>query len=170
VVLGVLLSGILSGWAQTPPSEYHVKAVYLYNFGKFVRWAGDTRPANSPRFYVCVLGNDPFGPVLDMVLENETINGKPAQARRMAGPAEASDCSILFISASESSRLPQILSGLNPGVLTVSDMDRFAERGGMIQFVWDGPRIRFEANRAAAAKAGLTLDSDLLNVAVKVRP
>jgi hypothetical protein len=145
--------------------------VYLYNFGKFVRWSPGSRAVNSRTFVVCVLGTDPFGPVLDMVLQDETINGKPAQAKRPARAADASDCSIVFISDSESSRLPQVLSWFDGGgVLTVSDMDRFADRGGMIQFVWDGRRVRFELNRTAAAQAGLTFSADLLNVALRVRP
>lgn len=153
-----------------PPSEYQVKAVYLYNFGKFVQWPGSATAASSPRFSICVLGEDPFGTILDTVLANETIAGKPAQARRLTRATEASTCHILFISSAESGHLPEILSSLNGGgVLTVSDMERFTDRGGMIQFVWDRQRVRFEVNLAAAARAGLALSSDLLKVATRVR-
>jgi hypothetical protein len=80
------------------------------------------------------------------------------------------DCRVLYISASEDGRLKEILAGLDKsGVLTVSDIPQFSQRGGMIQFVLVGNKLRFEVNLTNAQTAGLTLSSDLLKVAVAVR-
>src|SRR5690348_4279341 len=54
------------------PSEYQVKAAYLYNFGKFVSWPADATAISE--FDVCVLGTDPFGPLLDATISDSTIN------------------------------------------------------------------------------------------------
>jgi hypothetical protein len=83
---------------------------------------------------------------------------------------DAADCPVLFISSSEDSRLKEILVGLDKsGVLTVSDIPSFAQRGGIIQFVVVANKVRFEVNLSNAQDAGLTLSSDLLKVAVAVR-
>src|SRR5205814_5844176 len=42
------------------PSEYQMKAAYLYNFGKFIDWPPETLPANNSPLVIGVLGNDPF--------------------------------------------------------------------------------------------------------------
>ena len=85
-------------------------------------------------------------------------------------PEDALNCRVLYISSSEESRLKQVLMGLDKaGVLTVSDIPQFSQRGGMIQFVTAGNKIRFEVNLASAQEAGLTLSSDLLKVAATVR-
>jgi len=154
--------------AQTQrPQEYQVKSVYLYNFGKFVEWPAATASAGT--FKICVLGEDPFHSTLDETLSGETVAGKPAEAKRINNVQDAADCNVLYISSSEQRRLPQTLSALaGKKILTVSDMDNFASRGGMIQFVWDGDRIRFQVNLAAAMKVGLMLSSELLKVATKV--
>lgn len=153
--------------AQTRPSEYQVKAAYLYNFGKFVNWPGDH---NFSDFNVCVLGTDPFGPTLDRIISNATINGKKVLAKRIAKPQDAAECRIVFLGSSEASRLPSDIAALNKlGVLTVSDIPDFIQRGGMIQFVLDGDRVRFEVDLTAAKEAGLSLSSELLKVAMKVR-
>lgn len=55
------------------------------------------------------------------------------------------------------------------GVLTVSDMPKFTERGGMIQFVTAANRVRFEINLQSARQAGLMMSSELLRVASAVR-
>jgi hypothetical protein len=157
-------------WAQGPkPTDYDVKAVYLYNFGRFVEWPASVT-IKSDSFTVCVLGQDPFGPALDAALAGETIGGKSVAAKRISTPQEAASCQILFMSSAEDSRLNKILETLDKGaVLTVSDMPQFSQRGGMIQFVLEAKKVRFEVNLTAVQRAGLTLSSELLKVATTVR-
>jgi YfiR/HmsC-like len=152
------------------PNEFQVKAAYLYNFGKFVEWPAGIPAGQNDSFVVCVLGKDPFGPTLDSTFANERIGGKSVLARRISKPVEAMSCKILFISTSESVRLKEILAAVEKsGVLTVSDIPQFSKLGGMIQFVLEGSKIRFEINRTKAESAGLALSSDLLKVASLVR-
>jgi hypothetical protein len=157
-------------WAQSPkPTDYDVKAVYLYNFGRFVEWPASVT-AKSDSFTVCVLGQDPFGPALDATLAGETIGGKSVAAKRISNPPEAVRCQIVFITSVEDSRFNKIIEALDrEAVLTVSDMPQFSQRGGMIQFVSEENRIRFEVNLTATQRAGLTLSSELLKVATVVR-
>jgi hypothetical protein len=160
---------------KSSPTEYEVKAAYLYNFGRFIEWPNQEAPAIVPAppggsFTICVLGHDPFGQALDTILNGETINGANTVAARISKPQEAVNCRILFISASEDSRLKEILVALEgASVLTVSDLSQFSERGGMVQFVLDGKKVRFEVNLTPVKRAHLTLSSQLLKVAVNLR-
>jgi hypothetical protein len=171
----LLIAGALAGapmlCGQTSkPNEYEVKAAYLYNFARFVEWPASARAAKGDVFAICVLGRDPFGPALDAIVAGETLTGKPVQAKRISNPQDAANCRVLFISSSEESRLNEVLTALDKtGVLTVSDIPQFSKRGGIIQFVLDGNRIRFEVNLASAQGAGLSLSSELLKVAITVR-
>ncbi|MGB7281278.1 MAG: YfiR family protein [Candidatus Acidiferrum sp.] len=157
--------------AQQPrPNEYQVKATYLYNFGRFIKWPGTFPPGKGETFSVCVLGQDPFGSILDSTLAGEALDGKPVVLRRISKPQEAGDCRILFISSTEEKHLKEILTILDEsGVLTVSDMPDFTRRGGMIQFVFEGNRVRFEINLTSAESAKLVLSSELLKVAASVK-
>jgi uncharacterized protein DUF4154 len=170
-VLALLLATTLIGTAtpaDSGPSEYDVKAAYLFNFGKFVKWPAT--PTQPPRtsFLICVLGQDHFGGALDKVVAGERINRLPVTVKHVNAVDEAASCQILFIDGSEQRRLSSLLSKLNPGVLTVSDMPGFLDRGGMIEFQLVNDRVRFEVNLSAAEKSGLSLSSDLLKVAVRV--
>lgn len=167
VVVVCLLPSILRG-QTAKPGEYGVKAVYLFNFGKFIEWPASAKKDDS--FAICVLGADPFGSVLDATLAGETIENQKLVARRIASARDAADCRILFVSASEAPRLKDILASLNKSaILTVSDLPDFTVDGGMIQFVLQGDKVRFEVNLTAAEKANLTLSSQLLKVAQAVR-
>jgi hypothetical protein len=151
------------------PTEYQVKAAYLSNFGRFVGWSGSAAGGDSP-FYVCVLGEDPFGAALDSALAGQKIGPSPLAARRISRIEDAQDCRILFISSSENSRIKTILESLGRmSILTVGETPDFLKRGGMIQFVPEGKRVRFSINLAAAQRAGLNPGSDLLKVAAAVR-
>jgi len=169
VMVGVLM--IAPGLrAQTPkPTDIQVKAAYLYNFGHFVEWPSSATEKGRS-FDVCVLGQDPFGPILDSTLAGGTVAGRNVVARRISNPQESGSCRILFLSSSEEGRLNEVIAALDKSaVLTVSDIPQFSRRGGMIEFVLEGNKVRFEVNLTAAKNAGLVLSSELLRVATAVR-
>jgi len=153
---------------RNKPEEYQVKAVYLFNFGKFIEWPTN---GNKPEaFTICVLGRDPFGPVLDATIAGEAIDNQKFTAKRIENSRNAMECQILFVSSSESGHAKDILTALHDSaILTVSDMPEFANNGGMIQFVMLDNKVRFEVNLAAAEKAGLTMSSQLLKVATEIK-
>ena len=170
IVVWVLFSTSTLSAQQSRPREYEVKATYLYNFARFVEWPVRAAAAKGDSFAICVLGQDPFGPALDATLAGETIDGKRVLLKRISRPQDAVICRILFISLSEDGQLKDVLAALDKtGVLTVSDIPNFSQRGGMIQFVLDGNRIRFAVNLTTAQDAGLTVSSELLKVAITVR-
>jgi hypothetical protein len=155
---------------QSTAGEYEVKATYLYNFARFTEWPAQDAGAKDNSFAVCVLGRDPFGPILDTILAGEAIDGKHMVHRRISAVQEAANCRIVFISSSEESRLKETLAVLGRmSALTVSDIRDFSVRGGMIQFVLERDKVRFEVNLQTAGKAGLVLSSELLKVAISVR-
>ena len=151
---------------ETHPTDIQVKAAYLYNFGKFVKVSPDRRVDS---FEICVIGKDPFGTVLDSTVAGESIDGRQIAVRRLANIQAAEGCSVLFISSSEEARLATILpSAQRWSLLTVSDLPRFAERGGNIGLITHNDRVRFEVNRASAEKSHLELSSELLKLATRV--
>jgi len=154
---------------KSKPTDYQVKAVYLINFARFVEWP-DKVGMQQDSFTICVFGSDPFGRTLDTTLAGEKIAGRSAIAKRISTPQDSVDCRILFVSSAETGLLERMIEAVSKqGVLTVSDMPQFVNRGGMIQFVTDEKRVRFEVNLTAAQRAGLTLSSELLKVATVVR-
>lgn len=170
VALLLLLAGTLGLNAQTPATEYEVKAAYLLNFGKFIKWPPVVSPAEMEKFTICVLGDDPFGQVLDSTVREEKIGGRPVVARRISRAQDTAGCQVLFISRSEEKQVRKYLPTLNKtGMLTVSDMPGFIDRDGMIQFTLVGNRVRFEVNLDSVQGAGLTLSSELLKVASFVK-
>jgi YfiR/HmsC-like len=170
-VLVVALMCRLSGWsieAQARPTEDDVKAAYLFNFGKFVRYPQD-QLANS--FDICLLGQDSIGPVLEAQVLDQRLQDRPVHIRHYDKASDARACAIVFIGGSEATRLDKDIAALEgSNALTVSDVPQFMEHGGMIQFVLHDNKVRFAVNLSPATRARLSLSSELLKVALYVNP
>jgi hypothetical protein len=168
--LGLLLALVVGAPAQAPsPTEYQVKAAFLYNFAKFVEWPASSFPNDSAPLQICVLGQDPFGEGLRKVTQEKMVNGRKIEVSDVADLRQARNCQILFISAYQKTPLAQILESLRgTSVLTVGDAKGFVEQGGMINFVLEDGRVQFEVNRKAAEQAALKISSKLLSVAKSV--
>jgi hypothetical protein len=160
-----------AGPAPAAPTAHQVEAVFLFYFTQFVTWPPRTFAGRQSPIVIGVLGVDPFGGALDEAVAGERVNGRPVIVRRLQRIADAMGCQILYISASEAPRLPQILSALQGhGILTVSSLDHFARRGGMIRFVLIDQHVRLRIDARAARSAGLSLSSKLLSAAVPSAP
>ncbi len=166
--VAALVSFILlfaSGLFAQRPTEYAVKAAYILNFGRYVKWPA----VPSGDFKICVLGSNPFGSELNKTVAGESLSGRPVAVQKIDRIADARGCQILFFGESERIQFGSELGELKHlPILTVSDLPDFLERGGIIQFELQGDRVRFSINSQAAKEAGLSVSSDLLKVATKV--
>jgi hypothetical protein len=149
------------------PSEYDVKAAYLLNFGRFVRFSSASGARSS--FDICTIGHDAMGSSLDTIVTNTRIQNLPVHVTHLADISGAKSCAIVFISATESDHIREDLAILgNADVLTVSDAPEFLQRGGMIQFLMLSNHIRFAVNLEAVSRCHIVLSSELLRVASSV--
>jgi hypothetical protein len=169
--LSVLVGGSSIMNANPPASpEYLIKAAYLYNFTKFVEWPSEAFKDNLSPINLYILGTDPFGEALNSI-RDKTVKGRRISIKHVNHIEEISECHILFISASEKENLRHILNTLkNSAILTVSEMEQFAQRGGIINFITVENRIHFEINPDASQHSGLKISSQLLKLAKIVIP
>jgi len=152
--------------AAGPVREHDVKAVFLLNFARFVEWPDRAFAATNAPVVIGILGNDPFGAVLDQAVAGETIGGRPLVIRRGQRLADVQPCHVLFVCQSETPRLGAILPAAQAGnALTVGETEAFARAGGIIRFITEGNRVRFTINAEAAGKAQLRVSAKLLKLA-----
>lgn len=146
--------------------EHHVKAVFLYNIANFVSWPAEAFERPDSPFTICILGNDPFGAILEQIAFNEHIRGRRIVIRRTADIKNICGCQILFISPSMKHQLPDILQAAEGRkILTIGDVAGFTEIGGTINLIKKGVRVEMEISIASSRKAGLDISSKLLNLA-----
>jgi len=166
LLFALLWAGGSNGWAQPISKEYQVKAVFLFNFARFVQWPSGALGKGKEPFRIGILGEDPFESFLDETVRGEKIDGHPLVIRRCQGLEDVNGCKILFISRSESARTQSLLANLSGRtLLTVSDMEGFTQKGGIIRFFTRENKIHFRINLEAAKRANLSISSKMLRLA-----
>jgi hypothetical protein len=167
LAIGAALVGVpLAGAGQIERArEYELKATFLRDFVNFIDWPSDAFQAATDPLRIVIVGSDPFGEVLDRIVAAGRSNQRRIVIVRSA--ADAPMGQIVFVAASEERHLASVLAAYcRTPVLTVSDIDRFAERGGVIGLVMQGQGVHFVINRTAAEEARLRVSSQLLHLAV----
>jgi hypothetical protein len=151
-------------------TESAIKAAFLYKFGFFVKWPQAAFAANDSPINLCIVGDDPFGSLLDDTIKGQKIGERTIVVHRMNAVAPDSGCHIAYIANSadtHSSRLLATLRGRD--VLTVTDARTGEGDVGIINFVIKDNRVRFDIDEDAAASGGLVISSRLLEVALEVK-
>lgn len=149
--------------------EYLVKAAFIYNFVKFVEWPGEKAIAKQSGIDICVMGESQLVTASSVFKAASTSKLALKLVQENDLRAVMGHCHVVFISDSETARLQEILAALRAApVLTVSDIDGFAEKGGMIGFVISDGKIKVVVNTKSAAAASMRVDAQLLEIALKV--
>lgn len=171
VAAALLLSSLLllgSNARASEFDEYAVKAAYLYNFAKFVEWPPGAFASEEAPLLICIAGDNPFGTALAS-LSGKTVHAHPVEVRHIPMATHLDPCHIVYLSQAEQGRFKTILAKLmHLSILTVSDINDFAQVGGMIGLVEADQRVRFNINLTATRQANLKLSSQLLKLATIV--
>jgi hypothetical protein len=172
--LVLLLSLLLAGTAkivraQSDENEYRVKAAFLFHFAQLVDWPPDALSGAGNSLYLCTLAEDPFQGALESTVEGKTIGKRVIHIRHLDQSVEMRKCHVLFLGKAQGKRTRALVAALrNAPVLTVGETSDFLADGGMIAFLLDENRVRFDINLAASQSAGLTIGSRLLVLAKNV--
>ncbi len=151
-------------YAKELNAEYYVKAAFLLNFTKYVEWPSHVLADSPSLLTICILGEDHFDGALKSI-EGEIVKKRKLTIRKATKVEDIGECHILFISSSKKKGLAKILKKTKDmPMLTVSEMGKFCQSGGAINFLTVKKKVRLEINVDAAKRAGLKISSKLLNL------
>jgi hypothetical protein len=166
VTMALGLFPAAAAWAQGTSLEYVIKANYLYKFTPFVEWPAGAFASPSSAFNLCVVGQDPFGSALDEAVQGRTVGQHPIVVRRLPAAEAEMNCHLMFAGRSPLQSTAQMLQTVaGRPVLTVTDQDG----GGVIRFVMQDGKVRFDVDTTAAQAGGIVISSKLLGLAVSRR-
>ena len=160
----ILLSGFLfpAALAGSLPEEDKIKTAFLVNFIKFVEWPDSMFGSPGDPYQIALVGNDSIEAALKGV-NGMTVSGRRVVVRKVSDLSSLERYHILFVCESEKGKVDRVIGAVKKlHVLTVSDIDDFARRGGTIGFFRESNRIMFEINEESAREAGLKLSAKLL--------
>ena len=152
---------LASAPVQAQISDTAVKAAFIPKFARYVTW-----PSNgSGPMAICIIGDDPFGKLIDQAATSQSVDGRPFLVRRMPSAAEANGCSVAVVTGSHTGETLAALGRLP--ILTITDA-RSSTARGIIHFTIADGRVRFYIDNVQARARGLTISSRLLALAIGV--
>ena len=164
------MSGVVAAqnWTgRLSVSEYKLRAAYLYNFSKFIRWPESAFESKESAFVIGLLGEDVPMEIAEL-LKSRTIGSRPIKVRQYRTGESMDGCHLLYLHSSQKWK-PVLRTLKSSRVITVGDAPSFADDGGAIQFVTIRNRLRFIINLKAPGFAGVDLDSRLLSLALEIK-
>ncbi len=176
---GVLAAAALAAATPAVPgpadsqqaSEAAVKAAFVPKFTRYIQFPAAMQPGAGQPYYLCVIGRDPFGALIDKAAANEVIDGHAVAVRRFAStePAAVAGCHLAFVAGGDDQATARMLESLKrQPTLTITDA-RTGRTRGMVHFVLQQGRVRFYIDMANASERGIVVSSRLLALAVEVR-
>jgi len=175
-ILGGMLAFYVALAATAGPAraleatELAVKAAFLFKFGFFVEWPTAAFASGDSPINLCIVGDDPFGSVLDEAIKGRKIGDRTIALRRMSSISRDSGCHIVYFAGADGARIPELAALKGSDVLTVTDVRADGGEVGIINFVLKDNHVRFDIDEAAAVSGGLVISSQLLRVALDVTP
>ena len=149
-------------------SQYEVEAAYLYKFAPFVDWPSSVFTSAQSPIYLCIVGDDPFGSTIDRFVSGQFDGQRPIEVRRLRRARADSACQIMFVSGSDVQSVAEALDAVaGEPILTATDAD--SGPSGIIHFVIENQRVRFDIDQDAADESGIIISSKLLSLARSVK-
>jgi hypothetical protein len=170
-LMAITILGLISAAGlQAQVDQYQVKALFLYNFARYVEWPAQTFASANDSIAICILGRNPFGAGLEQAISGKAVEGRSLVVHEISALPAPCSCHILFVTGSERKRFQSVAAALREsGVLTVGETPGFAKDGGVINFKLEDGKVRFEINVEAAAQERLRISSKLLSLAEIVK-
>ena len=156
--------------AQSPSVEYAVKATYLYKFAPFVEWPAGTFRSSADPLVLCVAGSDPVTDLVGDAVKGQVVGGRAIDVVRLSPAVHDPRCHILYMALKGAAASAVLERMRGTPVLTVTDAASDARATGIVNFVVQDNRVRFEIDQRAAAENHLVVSSKLLNLASRVSP
>src|SRR5215217_5503380 len=92
--VGIVFAGPFATATTASPTDYQIKAVFLYKFTRFIEWPSTAFPDPEGDLVIGVLGEDPFGADLDRVISGETRDRHAVAIARYKSIEDIGPCHI----------------------------------------------------------------------------
>ncbi|HEY8937875.1 MAG TPA: YfiR family protein [Cyclobacteriaceae bacterium] len=163
-LLFVVILGNQASAQERPTHEIH--AAMLYNFIKYIQWPNESE---AGEFVVGVIGDDDVFTTLKAWYDGKPKGSKKYVIKKLASPAEAGDCQVVYVGKSKNKSFEEIKSSIaGKSVLTITDGNGMGQKGSCINFkVIDG-KLKFELNQASVTSSNLKVAGQLSSMAIVI--
>ncbi|UII29149.1 YfiR family protein [Fulvivirga maritima] len=164
-IMPVIVFSFLS-FSSVPDINAKVKAIFLYNFSKYIEWPPEQTSGN---FKIVIFGSYPaLEAELHQMARQKTRGAQKFEISVYDDLKEISDCHILYIAESKNNEISKVIDQFKGrSNLIVTDKEGALKKGAGINFYYEHNKQKFELSTINLSKHQLT-PSDQLKLLAKV--
>jgi hypothetical protein len=168
IICWVAFTPICSHCQSLVGPEYEVKMGFIYNFARFVTWPKEVFNASDDPLNFCFFSDHPAANVL-FKLNDQAVQNRKLTVRKIETEVIEEECHILFFGTDDETFIRRTLATIRgKHILSIGEVDGFAQMGGVINFFNQNNRLRFEVNRDATKRENLKFSAQLLQAAQRI--
>lgn len=172
VLLLSIFNIAVAGVAYGQTDESGIKAQWINDLIPYIKWTG--RPYKD--LNICTVGRENVHVYLKEIIQKEEVEAQkkgktlsPVHVEKQSPQSDFRKCHILYVSSSEQNDVENILKKtIGKQILTVSSLEQFADKGGVVEFVISSDGVVVRINEKPAEEAKIVIDSDLLGFAKRI--
>ena len=169
LIFAISQTALAGGDLEGPlPDEMQLKAAYVLNFIRLVKWAAGGEGA-GPELSVCALGNSEFSNAVRRVVDGKLMGTRTIAVKVNPNP-DSAHCRVLIVDEAQYATARRALVAVkNAPVLTIGNGPGLIPMGGMFELVREGRKIEFDASLEAVERSGLDVSARLLQLSRNLR-
>lgn len=142
--------------------EAQLTAAYVFNFMKFVEWPAQVQ---GDLLRVCFAGAQNVRDALAKATADKRIGTRRIVVRSLVDEEGTGSCQVIYVGEQ-----PELAARVfdAAATLTIGEAPTFTQQGGIIRLYTQSNRLRFAVNVDNAKRAGLTVSSNLLQLATRI--
>jgi hypothetical protein len=143
--------------------SYKMHSVWIYGFTRHVIWPEQYSQGD---FEIVVLGDSPILEELKNLAQAKKVDGtRTIKVTRINSVSEIRKCNILFVPASNSAQLADVMTKINnQPTLVITEEPGLSAKGSHINFIDKDGKLAFELNQAAVTKHNLKISNTLASM------
>ena len=146
--------------------ENKFKALFVYNFTKYIEWPSLSVNEN---FVIGVVNNNDLFKELKPISVNKKINGITVLVKELTDTDNPDGCHIVVFNSSKKEYLANLVSQTsNKPVLLISDKSGLCSEGAGICFIIKNGNLNFEISKNNISGHSLKVTSQLFNLGTLV--
>ena len=165
----LLMLACVPAWMTAQPTDVErVKSAFIFHFVQLVDWDEATE-STSGTTSICAYRLDPMSDTLAGTTDGKMAGRRVLRVRQLRITDSLQGCRVLYVGREAPARLDALLqSAQSASILTIGEGESFLSQGGVIAFVEDGSRLRFEVSLISAQRSHVKVSARLLLLALRV--
>jgi hypothetical protein len=161
----VLLLFLIS-FSISHAQNYKLHSLFIFSFTRYVQWP---EGQNEGDFEIVVLGDSPLTEELKVMAQAKKVGDRAIKISKINAITELKKCNILFVPASKSPQIAEILGKVSAQpILVVTEDTGLGAKGSNINFITKDGKLAFELNQTTLTKQNLKVSNELSRLAILI--